>query len=282
VPVLTFIVIVLMIVAFGPILWQVPKALWPLRLNRSATRFTGLYRRYAVDTITGHASGHTSSTSSRTIGGTSGGTVNGTISGDGTIFASISAPTAGHTFSTLHDMFYVTEADGTTHAIRTANVSPSVGEGHLVSAAVLVHGARRGNAFVVYNHTIGEWWIERYRRGRDVPPKGTHLKMVYHLGAIHQLIALLSAGLGILLGILAQIQFAAFRKIGVKPLISLMERRPQEGSATAAPTTALPSPVVPGPGADIATQVRELTELHSSGALSAEQFEAAKAKLLAT
>jgi hypothetical protein len=279
--VLTFIVIVVMIVAFGPILWQVPKALWPLRLNRSATRFTGLYRRYAIETITGYASGHASSTSSRTIGGRSGGTVNGTISGD-TIFASISAPTAGHTFNTLHDMFYVTEADGRTRAIRTANVSPSVGEGHLVSAALLVHGARPGNAFVVYNHTIGEWWIERYRRGRDVPPKGTHLRMVWHLGAIHQLIALLCAGLGILLGILAQTQLAAFRKIGVKPLISLMERRPQEVLAMAAQTTALPSPVVPGPGADIATQVRELTELYSSGALSAEQFEAAKGKLLAT
>jgi hypothetical protein len=278
----TLVAVLLLIVAFGPILWQIPKALWPLRLNRSATRFTGLYRRYAVDTITGHASAHASSTSSRTIGGTSGGHVSGWLSDSGTFYGSVSAPNAGHTFSTLHDMFYVTEADGTTHAIRTANVSPSVGEGHLVSAAVLVHGARRGNAFVVYNHTIGEWWIERYRRGRDVPPKGTHLKMVWHLGAIHQLIAVLCAGLGILLGILAQSQLAAFRKIGVKRLISRMERRAQEVSATAAQTPALASPGAPAPGAGIATQLRELTDLHSSGALTADQLEAAKAKLLGT
>jgi len=277
----TIIAIVVTVVVFGPILWQVPKALWPVRLNRSATRFTGLYRRYAVDTITGHASGQKSSTSSRTAGGTSGGTVTGTISGNGFVVGNITAPTEGQTFSTLHDTFYLTEADGTTHAIRTANVSPTVGEGHLVSAAVLVHGARRGNAFVVYNHTIGEWWIERYRRGRDVPPKGTHLKMVWHLGSAHQLISILCVGLGIPLAILSQSQLAAFRKFGVKPLISQMEQEGQEALATAAQAPALPSPATPAPGAtDIATQVRELSELHSSGALSAEQFEAAKTKLL--
>jgi hypothetical protein len=273
-------VVAVFVAVFVPILWQIPKAFWPVRLNRSATRFTGLYRRYAVDTITGYASGHASSSSSRTLGGSSG-HVSGWIGGDGTFSGTVGAPT-GHTFNTLHDMFYVTEADGTNHAIRTANVSPSVGEGHLISAAVLVHGARRGNAFVVYNHSIGEWWIERYRRGRDVPPKGTHLRMVWHLGAFHQLVALLCAGLAIPLGILAQSQLAAFRVFGVKRLISRMKQSAQEVSATAARTTALSPPVAPPPGASIAAQVRELTDLAASGALSAEQFEALKAKLLGT
>jgi hypothetical protein len=278
---IVIVVVAVIIVVFVPILWQIPKSFWPVRLNRSATRFTGLYRRYAVDTVTGYASGHESSSSERTFGA-SGGQVSGWVGSDGSFTGSVSTRT-GKTFNTLYDKFYLTTADGTTQTITTANVSPSVGEGHLISAAVLVHGSRRGYAFVVYNHTTGQWWIERYRRGRDVPPKGTHLRMVWHLGPIHQLVALLMVGLGILLGILAQSQLAAFRKLGLKRLLSKMEQSAHEVSATtAARTTAVSPPVDTPPAANIAAQVRELSELTASGALSAEQFEAAKAKLLGT
>ena len=39
-----------------PILWQLPRTFWPLHLDSTATRFTGLYRRYSIDTFTGHVS----------------------------------------------------------------------------------------------------------------------------------------------------------------------------------------------------------------------------------
>jgi hypothetical protein len=271
------IAIVLLVVVFGPVVWQIPKALWPARLNRSATRFTGLYRRWKVETITGRVGGHESGSSSRTIGN-----VTAYASGD-----VITVSDRRHHFQTDYDSFFLTDADGATHAIRTANVLPSVGEGHLVSAAVLAHGGKTGYAFVVYNHSTGTYHtMQHYRRGLDVPPKRSFARMVFHLGAFHQLVAILCAGLGILLGILAHVQMARFNKFGVKPLLRVMEQRAAEESSADARTHEVaertlpraPTPAEPSP--DIVEQIHRLAELHGSGALSAEQFEAAKAKLL--
>lgn len=274
----TAIAIVAIVVVFGPILWQIPKAVWPVRLNRSATRFTGLYRRWKVETITGRVSDHQSATASRTMGH-----ITAYDSGGGVI----SVSDGRRRFETNYDSFYLTDAAGTTHTIRTANVSPSVGQGHLVSAAVLAHGDKSGYAFVVYNHSTGHYWtMQHYRRGIDVPPKISLTRMVFHLGKWHQLAAILCAGLGFVLGALAHIQMAAFNKLGVKPLLRRMEQRGAEESAAEAKTREpverslppAPTPVVASP--DIVEQIHRLTELHGSGALSAEQFEAAKAKLL--
>jgi hypothetical protein len=271
----TAIAIVALVVVFGPVLWQIPKALWPPRLNRSATRFTGLYRRWKVDTITGRVSDHRSGTASRTVGGID-------LHDSGSV---ISVSDRRHTFTTELDSFYLTDAAGATHPIRTANVSPSVGHGHLVSAAVLVHNGKPGYAFVVYNHTTGHYrTMQHYRRGIDVPPKGSFARMVFHLGKFHQLVAILCVGLGILLGILAHIQMATFNKIGVKPLLRLMEKRGAEQAAAEAerqPVAPAPTPIAAPPSPDIVEQIQRLVVLHSTGALSTEQFEAAKAKLLA-
>src|ERR1700733_12792449 len=105
------IAIVVVLVVFGPILWQIPKAIWPVRLNRSATRFTGLYRRWKVETITGRVSDHQSSTSSRTIG-------HGTAYGS---WGVISVSDGRRQFRTDYDSFFLTDAAGATHTIRTAN-----------------------------------------------------------------------------------------------------------------------------------------------------------------
>lgn len=274
----TAIAIVVIVVVFGPILWQIPKAVWPVRLNGSATRFTGLYRRWKVQTITGRVSEHQSATASRTMGH-----VTAIDAGSGIITVS----DGRRRFHTNYDSFYLTDAAGTTHTIRTANVSPLVGQGHLVSAAVLAHGGKSGYAFVVYNHTTGHYWtMQHYRRGIDIPPKRSLSRMVFHLGKWHVLAAFLCAGLGLVLGALAHIQLATFNKLGVKPLLRLMEQRGAEESTAEAKTREAverslppaPAPVVASP--DIVEQIHRLTELHGSGALSAEQFEAAKAKLL--
>jgi len=273
----TALAIVALIVVFGPILWQIPKALWPVRLDGSATRFTGLYRRWTVQTFTGRVSDHQSGTSSRTIGHV-------TAYDSGGV---ISVSDGRRRFETNYNSFNLTDARGGVHPIRTANLSPSLGAGHLVSAAVLVHGGKPGYAFVVYNHTTGQYWtMQHYRRGLDVPPKGSLTRMVFHLGAFHQVIAILCAGLGFLLGILAHVQLAAFNKLGVKPVIRQMEQRAADASseeAQAHEALARSAPAAPAPAptsADIVAQIQGLTELHGSGALSAEQFEAAKAKLL--
>src|SRR6478672_8076658 len=56
------------LIVVAPILWQVPRTFWPLHLNSTATGFTGLYRRYSIDTFTGHASNVQTSTDTQTIG----------------------------------------------------------------------------------------------------------------------------------------------------------------------------------------------------------------------
>jgi hypothetical protein len=272
--VMTGLAVIALIVVFVPVAWQIPKAFWPVRLNGSATRFTGLYRRWNVETFIGRVSDHQSGTSSRTTGHLTAYDAGGVISvSDGR-----------RSFSTNFNSFNLTDADGVTHAIRTANVSPSLGQGHLVSAAVLAHGGKPGYAFVVYDHTTRQYWtMQHYRRGLDVPPKRSFARMVFHLGKFHQVVAILCVGLGFVLGALAHVQMAAFNKLGVKPLLRRMEQQAAEVSsaqAMSAPTPAVPAPAPDARSGDIVEQIDRLTKLHGSGALSAEQFESAKAKLL--
>jgi hypothetical protein len=273
----TVIAIVVVVVLFVPILWQIPKAVWPVRLNRSGTRFTGLYRRWRVKTVIGRVSDHQSGSSSRTMGHITAYDYGGVIS----------VHDGRRRFQTQYDSFNLTDASGATYPVRTANLSPALGAGHLVSAAVLEHWGKPGYAFLVYDHTTGQYWtMQHYRRGLDVPPQRSLTRMVFHLGAIHQAVAILCAGLGFLLGALAHVQLATFNKLGLKPLLRQMEERAGEESsseAQARDALAIPPPParLPVPtGDDIVAQIRSLTELHGSGALSAEQFEAAKAKLL--
>lgn len=55
----------------------------------------------------------------------------------------------------------------------------------------------------------------------------------------------------------------------------------QAQAEQAQPAAATPAPAAEGTGADVSGQLQELASMHASGALSDEEFAAAKAKVLA-
>ena len=73
---LVFILILLGI----PVVWQIPRTFWRVHLNASGSAFTGLYRRYSVNTVTGCTSNISTWTGSQTFGSVTGST-SGTLSG---------------------------------------------------------------------------------------------------------------------------------------------------------------------------------------------------------
>jgi hypothetical protein len=208
-----------------PFVLQVPRVLWPVRLDTSASRFTGLYRRYRVVTVTGHASNiHTFTTVGRQTG---------TVSGSGTVIGSTAHVTLfdnRRNWTTDHTTFFVQQPSGATSQFDAANVNPALGEGHLVSVAQLIHGRRPGNAFVVYNHTTGNAYVETISRGQ-LPPRRGLVRMIrplsdYHIAGLTLLIVTIPVVLVIGLGVEAQLRL--FRRVGVRRLLTVMQRQAAE------------------------------------------------------
>jgi hypothetical protein len=267
----TLIGLVILVVVFGPILWQLPRIFWPVRLDSSGTRFTGLYGRYSIQTFTGYASG---------IRTWTGATLNtGSLSASGTgqmigssFIGSATVSDTRRTFITVHTGFFLEDEAGVVREVDAANVSPALSDGHLVSAAWLVHNHKPRNAFLVYNHTTGSVYVEATPRGGLNARRGL-VKMVLTLPLLYQAllwIAIVTIPVMLLFVVGVTGQLWWFRKRGVRPLIAVLERRAAE----------MPSRRLSAGAIDLASQVKELTALHHSGSLTSEEFQAAKAKLL--
>lgn len=272
---------VIAFVALCPVLWQVPRTFWPVRLNADGTRFTGLYRRYSVETFTGYVSDVRESTSEKTVGSVSASTF-GTAIGN-TYQGTTTISDGRRTFTTFYTDFFLTDQAGKSRTVSAVNVRPSIGAGHLATAAWLVHNGKEGNAFVVYNHTTGEVWMEKTHVGVRMAKRGL-VKMVMRLPTAYVVILCLSIvgiPLVILLGLGAEWQLKIFNKWGVKPLVAALHQRANGLPSRAAQASAsVPSQKQPDRVIDLAQQVKEITELHDSGALTNEEFQAAKTKLL--
>jgi hypothetical protein len=258
-----------------PILWQVPRTFWPVRLNPSGTRFTGLYRRYSIATFTGYASAVRTWTETRTHGSVRGHT-SGVVSGGG-VTATTTVSDNRRTFTTYHTGFFLTDQTGATRDVDAANVGPSVAEGHLVSAAWLVHNGKQGNAFLVYNHTSNTCYLEITSRGGMSAHRGLN-KMVFKLPLAYQvllLVLIITIPVIAVFAIGSQVQLKLFSKRGVRPLMAALER-----SAAEVPQRVAAASLDAGGNGDFTSQMKEITALYDSGSLSAEEFQMAKAKLL--
>jgi hypothetical protein len=214
------ILIVLCVFVIWPFLLQIPRVFWPVRLDSSASRFTGLYRRYRVVTVTGHASDiRTFTTVGRQTGSVSGSAV---VTGSS---AQVRLFDTRRNWTTDHTTFFVQDASGATAHFDAANVNPAVGEGHLVSVAHLVHNRKAGNAFVVYNHTTGNAFVERISRGQLAPRRGLVRMMRplsdYHIAGLTLLIVTIPIVLVIGLGLEGQLRW--FQRGGVRPLLAVMQ-----------------------------------------------------------
>ena len=271
----------LLIILVGlPLAWQVPRLIWPVRLNSTATAFTGLYRRYSIETATGYASRVQNWTGQHlSTGGVSAQTT-GMVIGS-TVSASTTVSDTRRTFVTKHTGFFLDDQRGTVEEVDAANVGPSLTDGHLVSVAWLVHNGKRGNAFVVYNHTTRSGWVETTRTGERAAKRGL-VRMVLTIPLVLQILlflAIVTIPVMIVIALAAQSQVGWFRKRAVRPLIAVMEREaaemPSRAGANASQRTAA---IQADP--DLAAQIKAITALHESGSLTADEFQAAKAKLL--
>jgi hypothetical protein len=83
----------------------------------------------------------------------------------------------------------------------------------------------------------------------------------------------------IILGLGAHWQVKWFRKRGVKPLVASLSKQAAQMPPVQPTAASTRSSAAVG---DLASQMREIAEMHQSGALSVEEFHAAKAKLLET
>ncbi|MGO9581633.1 MAG: SHOCT domain-containing protein [Acidimicrobiales bacterium] len=179
---------------------------------------------------------------------------------------------------TNHTAFFLTDQTGVTHDIDAANVGPSIGTGHLVSAAWLVHNGKPGTAFLVYNHTTGSVYVEA--TGKELFAARGLVRMVFKLplaNAVILALAIVPIPILVVVGLGARAQLRLFRRFGVRPLVAHLER-----CAAGMPPAQVAAIVTPNATDHLASQMRQITDLHESGALSPEEFKAAKTKLLAT
>lgn len=273
-PLLIFIILI-------PILWQVPRTFWPVRLNADGTRFTGLYQRYSVSSFTGYASDIRTWADKRTIGSVSAQTTGMAVGGS--LTASTTFVDNRRTFTTPHTGFFLRDNTGATASVDAANVLPAVGEGHLVSAAWLVHNGKTGNAFLIYNHTTDRVYVETTRRGMQNAPRGL-AKLVLPLPVAYQallFLAIVTIPLVIIFGVGAGWQVRDFRKRGARPLVSALQQRASGMSLGVSPASgAVPAQPRRDDVIDLVTQVKEIAALQESGALTPDEFQAAKTKLL--
>jgi hypothetical protein len=277
--VLTFLISILLIAAVLPILWQIPRTFWPVHLNSDGTAFTGLYRRYSVGSATGYASNIRTWDKSRTIGSVSSQTTG--IFVPGGFSASTTIRDTRRKFTAYHLGFVLADRNGTKREFDAANVGASVKEGDLVSAAWLIHNGKTGNAFLVYDHTTNIWWVESSSTGVDTAHRGV-VKMILKLPTAYLVIlclGIVTIPFVFLIGLGAQLHLRGLQKRGVFPLVAALKIRAAEF-----PALRLESAKESGTkgASDLVSQVKEITALHESGALSVEEFQAAKSKLLGT
>jgi hypothetical protein len=245
-------------------------------MDSGGTQFTGLYRRYSVRTFTGYASDIGTRTDKLTVGSISAHT---TVTGG---MANTSVSDNRTTMKRLHTEFFLTDAAGATQSVDAVNVGPSIGAGHLVSVAWMVHNGKVGNAFLVYNHTTNLVYVETTQRGSRNADRGL-AKMLIPLPTIYvvlMVLAVVTFPLLAIYGLAAMWHMRAFRNRGSKPLVS----RLHQTAATMPPAARPASIVIPdqprAPQIDLVSQVKEMNALRESGALTEAEFEAAKAKLL--
>lgn len=276
-------VVFLVLLFYYPMFWVSIKLLTPLRLRAGdPPRFKGIHRRNHIVGFTGRASGASTSRTSLTSGSIQGND----YSGYGQVSGSIS------TTVQVTDTFFLTVADGSIHHIVLVNFSAGIGEGHVVSVAGTARKGAGAAFFVVYNHTTnqGSWKLKDF--GPVKPNRFMQVWLAFNL------ITILPIPLLLIVAVIHRaINWPLFRSRGSRPLFAWFQQRaeqlatqrpesaqvhiPEQSSALPTPPMSLAIDASNG-GHSIATSLTELKALRDSGALTADEFEIAKAQVLGT
>jgi hypothetical protein len=255
-----------------PMLVSVPRVFSRLRVSsEDPTRFEGWwFRHYALAAYTGYASDVLKRGDAYVTG-----SISSTVEHHGVGGYGITAPVAKITGTTKTDVvvvdtFVLDDGRGRPASFSVKGFDAQIGDGHAVSVASLRRRKGDWQPFLIYNRTTN-------RNFGNPKPIG---KLVFPFPRGYVILVCLT-GLGIpvvlILAIRSAFQQRFFNSKGFKPLNDTMiaQANALPGPIRAgAPTAAVPA------GGGIASDLQQLSALRESGALSEEEFAAAKASLL--
>jgi len=223
-----------------------------------------MFRRYAIHSFTGYATDVDKRSDSYTKGSISSATgANHSVDVTGSI----------NTEVVVTDRFFLTDTQGQTQSFEGSGFEARVGNGHLVSMAWAIRGRRRsGRYFLIFNHATGEAFFNDKAIRKDL----TFPYPTIYMGILTLMI--LPFPVLIFFALVDMWQVGRFKRSGAQPLLAMLESK-ATGLSALAESTAQASPAASST-TNIASALQEIAALRDSGALSRDEFEAAKAKLL--
>jgi Short C-terminal domain len=266
--------IVISVLVCLPMLALLPRAFSRLRVSgEDPTRFEGpWFRHYTLATYTGYASDVLKRGDSYVTGSISSTVEHHSVGGG----YGITAPVAKITGKTKTDVvvvdtFVLSNVTGQAASFSVNGFDAQIGDGHVVSVASLRRRKGDWKPFLIYNRTTDGNF------GNEQPIR----KLVFPFPRGYVILVCLT-GLGIPVAFVfwfrSLLQQRSFSSKGFKPLndkmIAQANMLPSQIRAGAPAAAAVPA------GGGIASELQQLTALRESGALSEEEFAAAKAALL--
>jgi hypothetical protein len=265
------------------------RSFFPLRLKESSPwNFAKPYGAYVLGTFTGFVENASKASTTRTTGAT------GTISSVTDHMSTVRIKT--HTTTTVSNEFTLTDAEGGSMAVSLKNFDAHIGTGHQVSVGWITWKQWNGAYLFVRNHTTGQTY-QSTSRGRGSPLWGLQFadkrgwrgmlqKTSWVLGILGLLLCL---PIHIVARLILRARRRAFASTGLRPLEQALDQKAAQMRAlmtarTPARSTALAPPThpsnLPTPTPSTSEELTRLFQLHQQGALTAEEYESAKQRIL--
>jgi hypothetical protein len=248
----------------APVLLRTPRFVFPLKVDPGdPTRFKGLWlRRYRIVTVTGWANDVAKGRHSVVTG-----SVTSRMNTDGGVIG-VSGQT--QTEVVVTDSFFLRCSDGHIESISVTGFEAHIANGHCVSVVGYAKG-NRSRYFLICDHTTNNgFWNTKALYPLWIPQVPIYIAAMIFTG--------IGFGVVVIYGIAGSVQAALFRKRGVAPLYASLN---EKAASLPRPPTDSPSASAATAGSTgIAAELERLTALRESGALSDDEFSAAKASLL--
>jgi hypothetical protein len=262
--------ITLSVIALVPMLLRTPKALSPLRASaQEPSRFSGVFRRYAIHTFTGYASDVGKRSDSYTKGSISSSAGYG--DSPGSVTGSIDTEVV------VSDRFFLTDTSGQVTSFEGSGFEALVGNGHLVSLVWVIRGRKKsGPYFLIHDHATGETFFndKAIRKAITFPYPTLYIALLC--------LMILPFPVLIFFALADMWQVRRFHRSGVRPLLESLASAADAAGLSARSEAPAQATSVAASANGIASELKELVALRKSGSLSQGEFDAAKARLLAS
>ncbi len=190
-----------------PACFRIYRGLRPFRVDASDTsHFAAVGRTYTILAVTGRAHDVTKRTTT-------------TIKGELTVYEG-----TGHgsvrSKTTIHDQFFVTDAQGTDHAFQLSDFDAAIAPGQVVSVVWAIRRWKKtGKYFMVANHTTGQ----RFFNDNALYRISISHRILANVQIVVSLIFVPAVVLLLVWGMTLRIQMRRFKTTGVTPLVNALE-----------------------------------------------------------